>query len=99
MDWGVDLQHFASKSLVSCQSEALVRLCPCGHMILCTAAAAAESLQSCLTLCNPIDGSLQGSDVPGIFQARILEWVAIAFSEIKRYTRAILTKSCMVNFG
>ena len=63
------------------------------------AAAAAESLQSCLTLCNPIDGSLQGSDVPGIFQARILEWVAIAFSEIKRYTRAILTKSCMVNFG
>ena len=63
------------------------------------AAAAAESLQSCLTLCNPIDGSLQGSAVPGIFQARILEWVAIAFSEIKRYTRAILTKSCMVNFG
>ena len=42
--------------------------------------AAAKSLQSCLTLCNPIDGSPPGSPVPGILQARILEWVAIAFS-------------------
>ena len=41
---------------------------------------AAKSLQSCLTLCNPIDGSPLGSSVPGILQARILEWVAIAFS-------------------
>ena len=37
--------------------------------------------QSCPTLCDPIDGSLPGSAVPGIFQARVLEWVAIAFSE------------------
>ena len=44
-----------------------------------TAAAAAESLQSYLTLCNPIDGSPPGSPVPGILQARILEWVAISF--------------------
>ena len=44
------------------------------------AAAAAKSLQSCLTLCDPIDGSPQGSPVPGILQARILEWVAISFS-------------------
>ena len=44
------------------------------------AAAAAKSLQSCLTLCNPIDGSPPGSSVPGILQARILEWVAISFS-------------------
>ena len=44
------------------------------------AAAAAESLQSCLTLCNPIDSSPPGSAVPGILQARILEWVAISFS-------------------
>ena len=43
-------------------------------------AAAAKSLQSCLTLCNPIDGSPLGSSVPGILQARILEWVAISFS-------------------
>ena len=44
------------------------------------AAAAAKSLQSCPTLCNPIDGSLPGSSIPGIFQARMLEWVAISFS-------------------
>ena len=40
----------------------------------------AKSLQSCPTLCNPIDGSLPGSPVPGILQARTLEWVAISFS-------------------
>ena len=44
------------------------------------ATAAAKSLQSCLTLCNPIDGSPPGSTVPGILQARTLEWVAISFS-------------------
>jgi len=45
-----------------------------------TAAAAAKSLQSCPTLCDPIDGSPAGSPVPGILQARTLEWVAISFS-------------------
>ena len=44
------------------------------------AAAAAKSLQSSLTLCDPIDGSLPGSPVPGILQARTLEWVAISLS-------------------
>ena len=44
-------------------------------------AAAAKSLQSCLTLCDPIDGSPPGSAVPGIFQARTLERAAIAFSD------------------
>ena len=43
-------------------------------------AAAAKSLQSCLTLCDPIDGSPPGSAVPGILQAKTLEWVAISFS-------------------
>ena len=43
-------------------------------------AAAAMSLQSCPTLCNPIDGSPPGSSIHGIFQARVLEWGAIAFS-------------------
>ena len=43
-------------------------------------AAAAKSLQSCLTLCDPIDGNPPGSPVPGILQARTLEWVAISFS-------------------
>ena len=47
----------------------------CNH----AAAAAVKSLQSCLTLCNPIDGSPPGSSVHGIFQARVLEWGAIAF--------------------
>jgi len=44
------------------------------------AATAAKSLQSCLTLCDPIDGSPPGSPVPGILQARTLEWVAISVS-------------------
>ena len=44
------------------------------------AAAAAKSLQSCSTLCDPIDGSPPGSPVPGILQARTPEWVAISFS-------------------
>ena len=43
-------------------------------------AAAAKSFQSCLTLCDPIDGSPRGSPIPGILQARTLEWVAISFS-------------------
>ena len=43
-------------------------------------AAAAKSLQSCPTLCDPTDGSPPGSPVPGILQARTLEWVAISFS-------------------
>ena len=45
-----------------------------------SAAAAAKSLQSCLTLCDPIDGSPPGFPVPGILQARTLQWVAISFS-------------------
>ena len=43
-------------------------------------AAAAKSLQLCLTLCDPIDGGPPGYPVPGILQARTLEWVAISFS-------------------
>ena len=48
------------------------------------AAAAAESLQSCPTLCDPTDGSPLGYSVPGILQARILEWVAISFSNARK---------------
>ena len=47
---------------------------------MAAAAAAAKSLQSCPILCDPIDGSPTGSSVPGILQSRILEWVAISFS-------------------
>ena len=59
-----DVEHFFMKS----------------HDFLIVAAAAAKSLQSCPTLCDPIDGSSPGSPVPGILQARTLEWVAISFS-------------------
>ena len=48
-------------------------------------AAAAKSLQSCPTLCDPIDDSPPGSAVPGILQARTLEWVAISFSIYNTY--------------
>ena len=48
---------------------------------LSAATAAAKSHQSCPTLCDPIDGSPPGSSVPGILQARTLEWVAISFSD------------------
>ena len=49
-------------------------------------AAAAKSLQSCPTLCDPTDGNPPGSPVPGILQARILEWVAIASSTVEYYS-------------
>ena len=51
--------------------------------LLWAAAVAAKSLQSCPTLCDPIDGSLPGSSVHEIFQARVLEWGVIAFSSYK----------------
>ena len=50
------------------------------HNLVNWLAAAAKSLQSCPTLCDPIDGSPPGSPIPGILQARTLEWVAISFS-------------------
>ena len=52
----------------------------CLSVTAAAAAAAAKSLQSCPTLCDPIEGSPPGSPVPGILQARTLEWVAISFS-------------------
>ena len=51
---------------------------------MCKAAAAAKLLQSCPTLCDPLDGSPPASAVPGILQARILEWGAISFSRHAR---------------
>ena len=49
------------------------------------AAAAAKSLQLCPTPCDPIDGSLPGSPIPGILQARTLEWIAISFSNVLKW--------------
>ena len=59
------------------------------------AAAAAKSLQSCPTLCDPIDGRPPGSPIPGILQARTLEWAAISFSDICPLDITIL---CVVQF-
>ena len=53
------------------------------------AAAAAKSLQSCPTLCDPIDGNPPGSSVPGALQARILEWVAISFSNACMHAKSL----------
>ena len=52
---------------------------------LAAAAAAAKSLQSCPTLCDPIDGSPPGSLVPGILQARTMEWATISFSNVRKW--------------
>ena len=57
-------------------------------------AAAAKTSQSCLTLCDPIDGSPPGSSVPGILQARILEWVAISFSNACMHAKSL--QSCLI---
>ena len=57
------------------------------------AAAAAKSLQSCPTLCHPIDGSPPGSPVPGILQARTLEWVAISFSNAWEWKVKVKSRS------
>ena len=61
------------------QKDFLLSVSPVMHTLQAVAAAA-KSLQSCPTLCDPIDGSPPGSPVPGILQARTLEWVAISFS-------------------
>ena len=65
-----------------------------GDGIPVAAAAAAKSLQSCLTLCDPIDGSPPGSTVPGILQARTLEWVAISFSSDE--SESEVAQSCLI---
>ena len=67
---------------------------PLSHQGSPFAAAAAKSLQSCPTLCDPIDGSPPGSSVPGILQARILEWVAMSFSNAYMHAKAL--QSCPI---
>ena len=65
--------------------------------MVCWSNANAKSLQSCPTLCDPIDGSLPGSPVPGILQARTLEWVAISFSNAWKWkvkTESEVAQSC-----
>ena len=79
-------------------TNALVSLCKCAESVtsypahLPVAATAAKSLQSCLTLCNPIDGRPPGSSVPGILHARTLERAAISFSNACMHAK--LLQSC-----
>ena len=63
------------------------------------AVAAAELLQSCLTLCDPKDGSTPGSPVPGILQARTLEWAAISFSNAWKWKVKVKLLSCVWLFA
>ena len=58
--------------------------------------AAAKSLQSCPTLCDPIDRSPPGSAIPGILQARTLEWVAISFSNAWKWKVKVKSLSCVL---
>ena len=79
------LQHHSSKASIFRRSAFfIVQLShlymTTGKTIALTADAAAKPLQSCPTLCDPIDGSLLGSHVPGILQARLLVWAAFPFS-------------------
>jgi len=71
--------------------------CLSGHLqrTCLNPAAAAKSLQSCPTLCDPIDGSPPGSPVPGILQARILEQVAISFSNAWKWKVKVKSLSCV----
>ena len=68
------LSHCTTKEVPEC---VFIWLMPVNIYLAATAAAAAKSLQSCPTLCNPIGGSPPGSPVPGILQARTLEWAAM----------------------
>ena len=85
------MKHINSKNSQNCDIVILNYLCldcsPLYHLLssickdmITATAAAAKSLQSCPTLCDPIDGSPPGSPVPGIFQARTLGWVAISLA-------------------
>ena len=84
------LQYHSSKASIL-QFSAFFML----HVSCLYAAAAAESLQSCPTLCDPIDSSLPGFPVPGILQARTLEWVAISFSSAWKWKGKVKSLSCV----
>ena len=77
LKWSMDLNgHFSKEKYTNIQ-KAMKR---CLTSLIIATAAAAKSLQSCPTLCDPIDGSSPSSSIPGILQRRTLEWVAISFS-------------------
>ena len=80
MMWKSDIRMRENSNYVNLSALLIVGKCNYSVLLYAAAAAAAKSLQSCPTLCDPIDGSPPGSPVPGILQARTLEWVSISFS-------------------
>ena len=81
----------SSPSIHWYQKKIATRKCLVPDFLSAAAAAAAASLQSCPTLCDPRDGTPPGSPVPGILQARTLEWVAISFSNAWRWSRSVVS--------
>ena len=77
------------------QCEGGFKFLPALFPFMPAAAAAAKSLQSCPTLCDPIDRSPPGFPVPGILQARTLEWVAISFSNAWKWKVKVKSLSCV----
>ena len=83
------LKCYPKSECLSVYSKCLMSTSACS--VYCPAAAAAKSLQSCPTLCDPMDCSPPGSSVPGILQARTLEWVAISFSNAWKWSRSVVS--------
>ena len=94
--WGNCCATGLSKA-ITVKAKLETRIPECG-LDYSTTAAAAKSLQPCLTLCDPIDGSPPGSPVPGILQARMLEWVTISFFNAWKWkvkNESEVTQSCL----
>ena len=98
-DWVKTIQASSCRALFinSTKNTAPFHIVCLYHLLFCgcpcITAAAAKLLQSCLTLCDPIDGSPPGSPVPAILQARTLEWVAISFSNAWKWKVKVKVKS------
>ena len=88
---GILSKHGSNWHLLHGQADSFLQCC-LGSRV-CVAAAAAKSLKSCPTLCDPIDSSPPGSPVPGILQARILKWVSISFSNAWRWKEKVKSLS------
>ena len=83
VDWSDLAQHIWTPMYLGTRLAKIILVIICSPTS--AVAAAAKSIQSCLTLCDPIDGSPPGSPVPGILQARTLEWIAISFSNVWKW--------------